>query len=54
MHTKHFYPSSVRLTAGEAIDTSGMTIRQTDELTERLRDAIAAMLSAEPAGSTPA
>jgi 1-acyl-sn-glycerol-3-phosphate acyltransferase len=44
IHTSHFYPCSISLTAGEPIDTAGMTIRQTDELTERLRSAIAGML----------
>jgi hypothetical protein len=34
------YPGELTLTAGEAIDTKGMTVRQTDELTERLRAAI--------------
>lgn len=40
IHTRHLYPGELRLTAGEAIDTTGMTVRQTEELTERLRDAI--------------
>jgi 1-acyl-sn-glycerol-3-phosphate acyltransferase len=40
IHTRHLYPGELTLTAGEAIDTTGMTIRQTDELTERLRVAI--------------
>ena len=41
IHTRHLYPGELMLTAGEAIDTTGMTIRQTDELTEKLRTAIA-------------
>jgi 1-acyl-sn-glycerol-3-phosphate acyltransferase len=41
IHTRHLYPGELTLTAGEAIDTTGMTVRQTDELTERLRAAIA-------------
>lgn len=41
IHTRHLYPGELTLTAGEAIDTTGMTVRQTDELTERLRSAIA-------------
>lgn len=53
IHTRHFYPCEVILAAGEAIDTSGMTPRQTDELTERLRNAIAAMLGSVPSASTP-
>ena len=40
MHTRHLYSGKLTLTAGEPIDTTGMTIRQTDELTERLRAAI--------------
>jgi 1-acyl-sn-glycerol-3-phosphate acyltransferase len=40
IHTRHLYPGELTLTAGEAIDTKGMTVRQTDELTERLRAAI--------------
>lgn len=40
IHTRHLYPCELTLTAGEPIDTTGMTIRQTDELTERLRAAI--------------
>src|SRR5579863_9837809 len=50
MHTRHFYPGSLTLTAGEAIDTTGMTVRQTDELTERLRSAIQE-LSGQPAAT---
>jgi 1-acyl-sn-glycerol-3-phosphate acyltransferase len=45
IHTHHFYPGKVTLTAGEPIDTKGMTLRQTDELTERLRSAIADLRS---------
>jgi 1-acyl-sn-glycerol-3-phosphate acyltransferase len=40
IHTRHLYPGELTLIAGEAIDTTGMTIRQTDELTEKLRTAI--------------
>lgn len=40
IHTRHLYPGELTLTAGEPIDTTGMTVRQTDELTERLRAAI--------------
>src|SRR5208282_6181849 len=40
IHTRHFYPGKLTLTAGEAIDTTGMTVRQTEELTERLKTAI--------------
>jgi len=40
IHSRHFYPSKLVLAAGEPILTTGMTARQTDELTERLRLAI--------------
>jgi 1-acyl-sn-glycerol-3-phosphate acyltransferase len=43
MHTRHLYSGELTLTAGEPIVTTGMTIRQTDELTERLRAAIQQM-----------
>jgi hypothetical protein len=34
------YPGELTLTAGEPIETKGMTARQTGELTAQLRDAI--------------
>jgi 1-acyl-sn-glycerol-3-phosphate acyltransferase len=40
MHTRHLFPGPLTLHVGEPIDTTGMTVRQTDELTERLRSAI--------------
>ena len=40
IHTRHFYPGELTLTIGEPMETAGMTLRQTDELTERLRAAI--------------
>jgi len=40
MRATHLYPGKLTLMAGEPIPTIGMTIRQTDELTERLRAAI--------------
>lgn len=40
MHTRHLFPGSLTLAAGEPISTAGLTIRQTEELTERLRAAI--------------
>lgn len=48
IHTSHFYPCEVTLTAGEPISTKGLHMRQADELTARLRDAIEGMR----AGST--
>jgi 1-acyl-sn-glycerol-3-phosphate acyltransferase len=60
IHTHHFYPGDVVLSAGEPIDTAGMTLRQADGLTQRLRSEIAKMLGRPlvepdeaPAGSLP-
>jgi 1-acyl-sn-glycerol-3-phosphate acyltransferase len=47
IHTHHFYPGELTLSVGEPMETRGMTVRQTEELTERLKAAIAQML--EPA-----
>jgi 1-acyl-sn-glycerol-3-phosphate acyltransferase len=47
MHTRHFYPGELVLTVGEPIETRGMSIRQADELTERLRSTIAGMIGDE-------
>jgi 1-acyl-sn-glycerol-3-phosphate acyltransferase len=44
IHTHHFYPGKLMLHVGDPIETKGMTVRQMDELTERLRNAIAEML----------
>ncbi len=43
IHTRHFYPCQLTLTVGEPIATEGMTIRQADELTTRLRTTIDAI-----------
>ena len=40
IHTRHFYPTGLTLAVGEPISTAGMSIRQADELTARLREAI--------------
>ncbi|MGB6193502.1 MAG: lysophospholipid acyltransferase family protein [Terracidiphilus sp.] len=40
MHTAHLYPGPVTLSVGEPISTAGLSIRQADELTARLRTAI--------------
>ena len=40
IHTRHLYSGELTLTAGEPIPTTGMTVRQTDELTGMLRAAI--------------
>ncbi len=44
IHTRHFYPGQLTLRIGPPIETKGMTLRQTDELTARLRTAIETML----------
>ena len=45
IHTHHLHPGDLTLVAGEPIDTTGMNVRQTDELTARLRAAIEEMLA---------
>jgi 1-acyl-sn-glycerol-3-phosphate acyltransferase len=45
IHTHHFYPGKLTLKIGEPIATAGMTLRQTDELTTRLRNAIQELLN---------
>jgi 1-acyl-sn-glycerol-3-phosphate acyltransferase len=40
IHTRHFYPGPLTLRVGEPIETTGMNLRQTDDLTARLRTAI--------------
>ncbi len=40
IHTHHFRPRPVKLVVGKPIDPSSYTIRQTDELTAKLRDEI--------------
>jgi 1-acyl-sn-glycerol-3-phosphate acyltransferase len=40
IHTRHFFPGEVTLNVGEPIETAGMTLRQSEELTGRLRAAI--------------
>jgi 1-acyl-sn-glycerol-3-phosphate acyltransferase len=40
MHTRHFYPGEITMSIGEPIPTTGLTIRQTDDLNTRLRHAI--------------
>lgn len=44
IHTRHFYPGELVMTVAKPIETHGMTLRQADELTERLRSMIAEML----------
>ncbi|HZB89281.1 MAG TPA: lysophospholipid acyltransferase family protein [Terracidiphilus sp.] len=45
IHTHHFHPCPVTLAVGEPIQTKGMTLRQTEELTARLRTAVAELAS---------
>jgi 1-acyl-sn-glycerol-3-phosphate acyltransferase len=40
-HSMQFHPVPVTLSVGEPIETTGYTIKQIDELTARLRDAVA-------------
>ncbi len=47
IHTHHFYPGELTLSVGEPIETRGMTVRQAEELTARLRAAIGEMLQPE-------
>jgi len=57
IHTRHFYPGKLTLSAGEPIETSGMTVRQTDELTLKIRNAIETLRgkpTLEPVEQTPA
>ena len=54
IHTRHFYPGELALSAGAPIETTGMTMRQADELTARLRSAIAEMLGRPLMDSTTA
>jgi 1-acyl-sn-glycerol-3-phosphate acyltransferase len=44
IHTRHFFPGNLTMTVGEPIPTEGLTLRQTDELTRRLRAAIEGMV----------
>ena len=43
IHTRHFYPGEITLTVGEPISTTGMTLRQVEELNARLRETIEQM-----------
>src|SRR6202046_4263099 len=47
IHTRHFYPCDLTITIGEPISTKGMTVRQAEELTARLR-AVIEELGAQP------
>ncbi len=54
IHTHHFYPGEVTLSVGEPIETKGMTPRQTDDLSARLRGAIEELLEEVKVGSAQA
>jgi 1-acyl-sn-glycerol-3-phosphate acyltransferase len=45
IHTRYFYPGELVMTVGKPIETHGMTLRQADELTQRLRSMICEMLN---------
>ena len=49
IHTRHLYPGELTLSAGEPIETKGMTVRQTEELTRQLRAVMEGMLRTETA-----
>jgi 1-acyl-sn-glycerol-3-phosphate acyltransferase len=49
IHTHHFFPGELTVAVGEPIVTTGMTLRQTDELTGRLREAIEGLREPERA-----
>ena len=48
IHTHHFYPGTLTLAAGEPISTAGMTLRQTEELTQTLRTAVYELSKSSP------
>lgn len=54
IHTRHFYPGPLCLTVGEPISTKGMSLRQSDELTSRVRAAIEALQAPRDTGSAQA
>jgi 1-acyl-sn-glycerol-3-phosphate acyltransferase len=47
IHTRHFYPGKLTFIVGAPIETTGMTVRQTDTLTAQLRDAIERLMQPE-------
>jgi len=47
IHTRHLYPGELTVSVGDPIDTKGMTVRGTDELNGRLREAIERLLAPE-------
>jgi 1-acyl-sn-glycerol-3-phosphate acyltransferase len=53
MNSYHIRPGRIRLLVGEPISTAGYSVRQMDELAERVRNAIAAMYYANAAAEAP-
>lgn len=51
IHTRHLYPGELTLSVGEPIETAGITPRQVDELTARLRKAVEELLPAANANA---
>ena len=47
MHTRHLLPGKLTLRVGVPIETTGMTVRQIEELTEKLRGTIEELLEPE-------
>jgi 1-acyl-sn-glycerol-3-phosphate acyltransferase len=50
IHTHHFYPGNLTLSVGEPIETKGMTVRQAEALTARLRNTVESLIL--PAGTS--
>ncbi|SRR6266567_2667256 len=55
IHTRHFYPGELTLSVAEPIETTGMTPRDTEALTLRVRNVIEGLCQPEgaPVGSAP-
>ncbi len=53
IHTHHFYPCPITLAVGDPIETKGMTLRQTEQLTQQLRTTIESLrTNAAPASQS--
>ena len=50
IHTRHFYPGQLTLSVAEPIETIGMTPRDSEALTVRLRNTIVGLLAQEHPG----
>ena len=51
MHTRHLFPMRVKLLVGDPIETKGMSMRQTTELTEELSRRVQQLLNSAAAAS---